>query len=77
MMTFKVTNTRIENDTIIVFYEFSNGISMTNRFPLTASFVDIMAWGNSKAEWLVARDAEIALLQEQLVEEVADGNSGS
>lgn len=69
MITLKVTNTRVENDTIVVFYEFSNGISMTNRFPLTASFVDIMAWGNEKLAWLNAREIELEKLQEQLVEE--------
>jgi hypothetical protein len=74
-MTFHIANTRVENNQIVVFYEFANGEVNSNTFPLTANFVEIMAWGTARAEFFVQREVELEVLRNQLVEEVVDGDS--
>jgi hypothetical protein len=76
MITFNVSNTRIEGDEIIAFFVFSNGEVNSNRFPLTTSFVDIMAWGTERAAWFERREIELAELHTQLLanQEVVNDN---
>jgi hypothetical protein len=75
MITFTVTNTRVEGSNILIFYEFNNGEINSHTFPLTANFVDIMAWGTERAAWFEQRELDIIALQNQLVEEVVDDSS--
>ena len=58
-MTFKLTNIRIEDNTMIAFYEFENNTSATNRFPYPTEVHEIEAWGTARAEWLTQRDKDL------------------
>ena len=73
-MTFKITNIRVEDTQMIAFYEFSNGESVTNRFPLTSTFAELKAWGDEKLAWFEQRELAIEELKHQIVE-VADGSN--
>jgi hypothetical protein len=69
MTTFNISNTIVDpenKDGIIVFYSFSNGNVWSNRFPMSTTFAEIMAWGNSKCEFIES----IVLERQRIVESI-------
>lgn len=68
MTIFQITNTRVEDGHLIVFYRFSNGEENTNRFEPTANIMDIMKWGEERAVWFDAREIELKELESQVQE---------
>lgn len=71
-ITFKISNIVQEKiDTIVVFYQFSNGVDFSNRFKTNSSVSEIMTWGQNESEKmeLAIEEAQNALrrLQEDLL----------
>ena len=72
-ITFKISNIFQEKiDTMVVFYQFSNGVEFNNRFNTNSSISEIMTWGQIEAEKmeLSIKDMENKLidLQNQLLD---------
>lgn len=70
--TYKITNTRIEKDILIVFIEFSNGEINSNKFPVSSTIVDILNWAEKNAKIIDDRQVELEILQNQIKEEMID-----
>lgn len=64
-MQFQITNTRIENGKLIVFYRFSNGEINSQTFDEKATVIQIMKWGKDRAKWFDDRDLEIKRLEDE------------
>ncbi len=67
----KILNTRIENNEMIVFYEFYNGEVNTNKFPLFSPTLglDITNWGTDREQWFKDREVQIQeMIEHQLLE---------
>jgi hypothetical protein len=73
MITFNITNIVAENNKIIVFYKFSNGVEYSNRFETNATLIDLMNWGNTQLETFNNQDIQEVVIN--LMEEVNDSNS--
>lgn len=71
MTTYKITNIvpRLENNDMIVYYEFSNGNVFSNIVPITTPVDEIMKWGTDKCTWFDERDVMIEEIQKQLLEQ--------
>ena len=63
-MKYEIKNTRIENNELIVFYEFGNKEVNTNKFKKTAKVSDIIDWAEKRGKWFDDRDNEIKKLEE-------------
>lgn len=68
--TFKITNIvpNLEEQEMIVFYEFSNGEVFSNKVSTDTSMTDITAWGQEKCVWFDEREEQMELLRQQLLE---------
>lgn len=68
-ITFNITNIVSENNKIIVFYRFSNGAEFSNRFEVTATALDMIAWGEKEKQRFIV-DTKVEERVEELKEEL-------
>lgn len=74
MIDYYVSNTIIDPENpeqIIAFFKFSSGEEFSNRFPLTSTVNEILAWGRGQADEMNARVQE----NEEKFLEIIDGIS--
>jgi len=71
MTTFNITNIvpNLQEMTLLVFYEFSNGHVFSNTVPATTPVADILNWGQTKCEWFEERQLQLEELRNQVIEE--------
>lgn len=58
----------IQEMTLVVFYEFSNGNLFSNKVPADTPVTEILKWGQDKCTWFDEREIELEELQKQLLE---------
>lgn len=70
MTTYKIKNIVPQDDnTMIVFYEFSKGDTFSNKFPIETPVDDIRQWGVDKCTWFDEREAQLEEMKQELLEE--------
>lgn len=74
-ITYDTKAIRREGNEIIVFIEFSNGEVYTNRFPVTATVIDIANWADSQVALFEQREREAEENIKRLEEELIGGNT--
>ena len=62
MTSFNITNIapNLQEMTMTVFYQFSNGETFSNTVPATTPVTEILGWGQSKCEWFDEREEIMA-----------------
>ena len=71
MTTFDIKNIvpNLKEMTMTIFYEFSTGDVFSNTVPADTLYTEILKWGQDKCTWFDEREAIIAELQQQLLEQ--------
>jgi hypothetical protein len=69
MTTFNIKNIapNLQEMTMVVFYEFSNGNVFSNTVPANTPVTDILAWGQDKCTWFDERENQMEELKQQLL----------
>lgn len=69
MTTFNITNIvpKIHENSMVVFYKFSNGELFSNTVPTETPVPEILAWGQSKCDWFDERMFEIERMREKFI----------
>lgn len=70
MITFNISTITPEDDKIVVFYDFSNGETNSNKFDKYITFTKIMKWGNDRIKFFEERELELEKIAQQLEEEI-------
>lgn len=70
MTTFNIKNIvpNLQEMTMTIFYEFSNGNIFTNIVPATTPVTEILSWGQNKCTWFDESEVIIEELQNQLID---------
>jgi hypothetical protein len=76
MTTYNITNIapNLQEMTMVVFYEFSNGNIFTNKVPADTPVTEILKWGQDKCVWFSERDIELEAMKQELIENPVDIN---
>jgi hypothetical protein len=76
MTTFDIKNItpNLQEMTMVVFYEFSNGNVFTNKVPANTPVTEILQWGQEKCVWFDEREVEIEAMKQELLENPVDIN---
>jgi hypothetical protein len=75
-MTYIITNAVPSEDGqyVTVFYRYDDGTEHSNKFPSTATAMDIMTWGTDHGNALAAaREAAVARAQELAMAVTTEG----
>ena len=69
MTTFNIKNIvpNLQEMTMIVFYEFSNGNIFTNKVPANTPVEEILQWGQSKCTWFDEVEEEMEQIRQELL----------
>lgn len=69
MTTFNITNIvpNLKEMTMTVFYEFSNGQTMSNTVPISTSVAKMRTWGQAKCAWFEDREEDVEEARRQLM----------
>jgi len=64
----KTISPNLQEMTMTVFYEFSNGELFSNTVPATTPVTEILQWGQDKCTWFDEREIEMAKVVEEVLE---------